>query len=323
MRALAQVPDTPVRYAQLDARVRNKVCFPNSVTCTYVKRSLGARLAAEWLLAREVCCNDITVCLHGLPPIFRLSGQVAVFLQNRLLLESGRLTGYPWLTKTRLLVERSWLRTLRKNSSRYIVQTPSMATALKMILGNESQVTCFPFIPDGNIEPAKTSECNKTVYDFLYVAHGDVHKNHKNLLEAWYLLSTKGIKPSLALTVDPQLYPALCKQIIYLKKVYGLNIYNIGTVPSGDMPALYQKSEALIYPSKSESFGLPLLEARSYNLPIIASELDYVRDVVEPSETFSPDSPVSIARAVRRFMGNAQPPVKLRSAAAFWEELLR
>ena len=39
-----------------------------------------------------------------------------------------------------------------------------------------------------------------------------------------------------------------------------------------------------------ESFGLPLLEASSIDLPIIASESDYVRDVCEPAQTFDPNS---------------------------------
>jgi len=65
---------------------------------------------------------------------------------------------------------------------------------------------------------------------------------------------------------------------------------------------LYSSSSALIYPSLFESFGLPLVEANQYGLPIIASELDYVRDVVDPEETFDPNSSKSIYRSVKRFL---------------------
>jgi glycosyltransferase involved in cell wall biosynthesis len=87
--------------------------------------------------------------------------------------------------------------------------------------------------------------------------------------------------------------------------------------------SLYQSSSALIYPSRTESFGLPLIEAMDYGLPILASELDYVRDVVVPVETFNPDSPVSIARAVRRFLGKAESTVQHHSADTFLAEVLR
>ena len=86
--------------------------------------------------------------------------------------------------------------------------------------------------------------------------------------------------------------------------------------------ALYANSRALIFPSKSESFGLPLVEAANMGLPIIAAELDYVRDVCIPVQTFDPDSPVSIARAVRRFLSAPEPCVTLRTPTEFWNQLL-
>ena len=72
-----------------------------------------------------------------------------------------------------------------------------------------------------------------------------------------------------------------------------------------------------------ESFGLPLIEAKYHGLPILASELDYVRDVVAPVETFNPDSPISIARAVRRYLGNTEPPLQVHSADEFLTEVLK
>ena len=63
------------------------------------------------------------------------------------------------------------------------------------------------------------------------------------------------------------------------------------------------RSKALIFPSLAESFGLPLVEAQEFNKPILASELDFVRDVCSPVDTFDPKSSLSIARAVKRFLG--------------------
>jgi hypothetical protein len=57
-------------------------------------------------------------------------------------------------------------------------------------------------------------------------------------------------------------------------------------------------------------------------LPILAPELDYVRDVCVPIQTFDPHSPVSIARAVKRFLGQPDPTVELSTPAEFWHALL-
>jgi glycosyltransferase involved in cell wall biosynthesis len=68
---------------------------------------------------------------------------------------------------------------------------------------------------------------------------------------------------------------------------------------------------------------LPLLEAARARLPIVAAERDYVRDIVTPAETFDPESPVSIARAVRRFLRCPEEPMFVMSASEFLEQLLR
>jgi hypothetical protein len=45
-----------------------------------------------------------------------------------------------------------------------------------------------------------------------------------------------------------------------------------------------------------------LAEAVQAKIPVIASELDFVRDILDPVETFDPHSSVSIYRAILRFL---------------------
>jgi glycosyltransferase involved in cell wall biosynthesis len=85
---------------------------------------------------------------------------------------------------------------------------------------------------------------------------------------------------------------------------------------------LYVRSSALIFPSLSESFGLPLIEASSLGLPILAGEVDFVRDVCKPAHTFDPTSPVSIERAVLRFIGQEELPQQTASAADFLRHVI-
>ena len=77
----------------------------------------------------------------------------------------------------------------------------------------------------------------------------------------------------------------------------------VGFKKQSELHEIYEGCHALVYPSLRESFGLPLIESKSFGLDIIASELDYVRDVVQPNETFNPYSSVSIARAIARYLG--------------------
>ena len=85
--------------------------------------------------------------------------------------------------------------------------------------------------------------------------------------------------------------------------------------------SLYKKIDCLIYPSTHESFGLPLYEAFQIGIPILASELDYVRDIVDPNQSFNPSSYVSIALSIMRFLGEDISKIKPKSAKDFINSL--
>ena len=158
-------------------------------------------------------------------------------------------------------------------------------------------------------------------WDFLYVADGVAHKNHLRLLEAWRLLAEEGLRPTLALTLGER-DRALVDLVEAAIRRDGLNIENVGALPHAAMLRAYHEAGALVFPSTAESFGLPLIEAERSGLPVVASERDFVRDVCVPAQTFDPDSAVSIARAVKRFLGCDEPGVALQTPERFLDEVL-
>ena len=83
---------------------------------------------------------------------------------------------------------------------------------------------------------------------------------------------------------------------------FNLNIEIKSKLQRTEILELYSQSTALIFPSFFESYGLPLVEAIQHGLPVLASELDYVRDILDPVETFDPNSAKSISRSVKRFL---------------------
>ncbi len=197
------------------------------------------------------------------------------------------------------------------------VQTPSMAHELQRETGIKARA--FPFAPTETHHPASLVEPQ---FDFIYVASGEPHKNHRQLIEAWKLLGQQGLFPSLCLTLDPKTSAPLVQHLQRAAQDHGLRITNLGTVAATEMVQRYRQARALIYPSTLESFGLPLIEASGLGLSILASELDYVRDVVTPDASFDPHSPLSIARAVRRFLQENEAPQRVLSAMDFVHEVL-
>lgn len=318
LQALLSAPNFAAQWVQVDQRSKQQIQLPAEIIRHYVNRSVFSRLCAEWRLWRYTKANDVVLCLHGLPTLFPLRGRVVVVLQNRILVNRSAITGYPLRTKIRLLFERWMLRTFADHVDKFIVQTPSMARDTKMTLGNEINVVVLPFAATAKVE---INIQQHRQFDFIYVADGESHKNHATLLEAWQMLADRGMKPSLALTVPTE--SVLADKIKEFQKMHELNISNLGRLNTSEIHRLYQSCSALIFPSLTESLGLPLIEAVQYGLPILAPELDYVRDVVNPVQTFDPHSPVSIARAVRRFLGNPEPALMMGMPGDFLAGVLK
>ncbi|HJD55963.1 MAG TPA: glycosyltransferase [Rickettsia endosymbiont of Pyrocoelia pectoralis] len=298
------------RYIYLDERIKSQLNLPDSIkNIIFIK----SRLLAEWKLKKDCKTDDTILCFHGLPPLFPVKSKVIVFLQNRILLESLKNNNYSF----RILLRKIWLCLGAKPNVRYIVQTLSMLNIAKEFLGKNINITILPFAPQNSTIKTKNSSVKK--FDFIYPASGESHKNHLNLFKAWKILADENIKLSLAVTINTELYPELSKEL----QKYNLNIINLGEISLNEVLKLYPQTSAVIYPSKSESFGLPLIEATEYKIPIIASELDYVRDVANPVQTFDPSSPLSIARAVRRFLNNSEAVININSAEEFLKESVK
>lgn len=305
--------------AWLDKRAQTLLAPPALSQIVWVEASFLSRLSAERSVASTGKKGDSVLCFHGLPPVLMNAAKIVLFQQNRNYLGHVDLSRFALRTRLRLQGEQFISKAFRHRVSAYWVQTPSMARSLKQWFGKrEVKIAVLPFAAP--FEPAPGAAGPTEEFDFVYVADGEAHKNHRTLVEAWVRLKDKGLTPSLALTLS-QRDIVLKRWIAEKVRIHDLRIHDLGVVPHAQVPALYGRARALIFPSLSESFGLPLIEATALGLPILAGELDFVRDVCVPVETFDPLSVTSIERAVLRFVGKADRPQMTVSAADFLREV--
>jgi glycosyltransferase involved in cell wall biosynthesis len=79
-----------------------------------------------------------------------------------------------------------------------------------------------------------------------------------------------------------------------------------GFVSDEELRALYQTSAAFIYPSCLEGFGLPIIEAASWGLPIMTSSIGACAENAPPlSVLVDPYNVPDIADALRRMAGRS------------------
>lgn len=283
----------PGFVAILDARGREDIGMDWLVdarshsSLRWVEPTLSGRWHAEWLLRQLARDDDIVLCFHNLPPILPIMGRVVCFVQNAHLLDLIPADGVSVRVRLRSAAERTIARLFRHRIHRYIVQTPTMAKALLSGLGTSAApMDVLPFVADEQSCGPQLRAPPAT--DFLYVSDGSAHKNHRRLFAAWILLAEQGLFPKLAVTLHPHRDAALRAELDRLTRQHQLRIDDLGQRPHAEILAQYRTARALIFPSYAESFGLPLVEAAAAGLPILASELDYVRDVCVPVQSFIP-----------------------------------
>ena len=128
---------------------------------------------------------------------------------------------------------------------------------------------------------------------FFYPASLDPHKNHKLLISSFKkIFKDYPDRIKLILTVDQNKIMGDTfqnKNIIFIQNLSLKTIFDI-----------YGIADFLIFPSLNESLGLPLIEAKINNLPIIASNLDYVYDVCNPAYTFDPYSKIDMYETIKK-----------------------
>lgn len=162
---------------------------------------------------------------------------------------------------------------------------------------NFSKVKVLPFYRSC---PKISTPINRE-YDFCYISLAHAHKNHNNLLDALKVLAAKNVKLSIALTVEKDKVN-LIKKIKAINKMGSVNIYNYGLVSKNSVCEIYSKTRCLVYPSIEESFGLSLVEAVDKGLDVIASRLQYVYEVIEPSLVFDPFSSLDMAAKIEQYI---------------------
>lgn len=289
-----------------------------------IKNNILARLRAEFKLFLIKRADKKVLYFGNLPPLLRPHGYTTVFLQNRYLIDFVALHGFSLKTKVRIWLERGLFFLRYRSVNQFVVQTHTMSNLLIDYIGTSRYVKILPFACVKFARGNKSSLSNQKVdkfFSFAYPASGEPHKNHANLIYAWIELANKGIFPALYLTLDPAEFHGLTSWIAEKTLKHNLKVFNMGALEPQELHALYGRVEALIFASYFESFGLPLIEAQELGLPILAAEVDFVRDVVSPVETFDPLSRISISRALMRFMGSAVLPEKIYNGREFINEI--
>lgn len=137
---------------------------------------------------------------------------------------------------------------------------------------------------------------------FVYVGTFSENKNQRRLLEAWEVLQTTIPEPPALVLVGP--CPADFRSHIdpVLKRLrFPAQVILTGRISGEEVSWAYTNAYAAVQPSIAEGFGLPIIEAMSFGLPVACSNTTSLPETAGgAAHLFNPFDPSDIARAVTK-----------------------
>jgi glycosyltransferase involved in cell wall biosynthesis len=125
----------------------------------------------------------------------------------------------------------------------------------------------------------------------LAVSSHNPNKNFQGIIQATSLLQNSQIRLAIAGDVNPEVFGKT--------KAIPASVIQLGRVTDAELRALYEGAGCFVFPSFYEGFGLPPLEAMACNCPVVASNIDALRETCGNAALYcEPGDPQSIADCI-------------------------
>lgn len=224
-------------------------------------------------------------------PINTTAPQV-VFVQSPHMVSDIRTSGT--FDRIRYQISRFIFRRNQHRVAAFVVQTEAMRVELQAAYAIEPdriQVIAQP-PPDWLLRTAQRRTRTKasvgTPLLLFYPAAAYPHKNHVLLADAARQPGWSQLVGRVVLTIDPQDAPSEAASLVC-----------VGRLAPEAVVAEYGAADALLFLSKAESFGFPLVEAMWIGLPIVCPDLPYARALCgDAAIYFDPDEKASLEAAL-------------------------
>lgn len=248
------------------------------VTVLYHARPwhLSKRVRARWHL------TTAKAILHvGNRATWAPRAHQVVWVQNRFLLPG--VDQGPYRTQWKFHVRKFLLRQALRVADDLVVPSRSMVPPTRQLMARTflaRQVTVH-VIPHGR--PDWLSPPERKLRDpivLIYPTHHAWHKNFGLLPRLLRLLRQRAPERSFLLKLLAHSHETLGNDTLQdLFNDVSSSVEFQGQIPHEDMRRAYEEADIMIWPSLTESFGIPLLEGMTMGLPVVCSDTDWAREI--------------------------------------------
>jgi glycosyltransferase involved in cell wall biosynthesis len=189
------------------------------------------------------------------------------------------------------MIKRLYLRIFIKRLKKIFVQSYHMKASLMKSYKIKPKLLHVLKIP---IKKTKIKFIKKKtkITKLLFPANHYLYKNHKIIIRA---LSEYPIKNLLVYFTATK---SEFNQYKKIKSIKRIDYYN-----HKDTYNVYNKFDGIIYPSKIESLGLPLIEAMHFGIPVLCANLPHAREIFgDKALYFNENSTHSVKQSILKFL---------------------
>lgn len=137
----------------------------------------------------------------------------------------------------------------------------------------------------------------------MYVGRPMPHKNLARLIDAFALVQTT--QPELHLVLVGKTDSNYERHAAYVREQKIPNVIFTGFTSDAQLRWLYEHTRAYVFPSFSEGFGLPPLEAMLHGAPVVASNATCIPEVLgQAANYFDPYDIPAMATAIEEVLVN-------------------
>ncbi len=287
-KSLFDVPGvTYMEYPEIKSSWRKRLRFEYN-DCLAISKQINPRL---WLAMHDITPRvraDIrAVYCHNPAPFYPFSLKEALldWKFGFFTVLYRFLYGINIKANNFVVVQQDWLRT--EFQSRYSVSRV---------------VVAHPSIEDLSIKRGTTSGGSGRRYRFIYPAYPRTFKNIEQILEAARKLERSGFdRFEIWLTMNGSETPYAAK----MKSNYSdlATVRWMGLLQRSEVIRLYGEADCLLFPSKLETWGIPITEFKATGKPILAADLPYAHETVgdyEKAAFFSIGDDAALAEMMRK-----------------------
>ncbi|PIY72374.1 hypothetical protein COY87_01330 [Candidatus Roizmanbacteria bacterium CG_4_10_14_0_8_um_filter_33_9] len=195
-----------------------------------------------------------------------------------------------------------------RNSKVIITPSLTIKQSLIQLYGKKYENKIKPIFEGVDNLLSKTKENSNLLknFSYLYLIYVGNFYPHKNITRLIYAFAKLKSEIKLILIGPHDFFADKIKtQISEMHLENKILFFHNASV--SDLKFFYKNAVGLIHPSLSEGFGLPILEAKSLNCPLIVSDIPVFHELIDNNAIFfNPENEKDIVTKIQLFTQNTQ-----------------